>query len=173
MRLFVSIDPSREVRLQLSQWLPELKELRKTAQEQLHLTLLFLGDQSGDAVSEIQVLLEEIPFEPFEMSISGIGAFPNNRYPSVIWAGAEEHPEMMKLQNEISEKLAGYMPRVPVKPFHPHITLARVKDKKRLNDKKIFSLKTDPLKFPAKGFSLKRSVLQPEGAVHEVIKSYP
>lgn len=172
MRLFVSVDPPPSVQLQLSQWLPEINGVKKTPPGQLHLTLLFLGNQPDDAVPDIVARLQEITFDPFEISISGIGAFPNTRYPSVIWAGTEGDPSLMKLQNDISDKLAGYQRDDSVKPFHPHITLARVKNRKDLKGRKIFSMNTDTMHFRAEQIWLKKSELHPEGAVHEVIKSF-
>ena len=54
---------------------------------QLHLTLAFIGDASRKAKREIEDALARIRFEPFEMTLSGVGMFGKPKQPKVLWAG--------------------------------------------------------------------------------------
>lgn len=97
----------------------------------MHLTLRFIGDADDASVSTIVSNLRGAfdSVRPFELHAQGVGAFQNPRKPSVIWAGIG--PLTGPLENvqaicEVAAQSAGIAPEP--KPFHPHITLARVKD---------------------------------------------
>jgi RNA 2',3'-cyclic 3'-phosphodiesterase len=172
MRLFVSVDPPKKVRQKLSVFLPEIPGVTKTPVNSLHLTLLFLGIMPDDAIPDIIARLEKMTFEPFPISISGIGAFPDTLNPAVIWAGVDRNPNLMSLQKRIADTLTLSGLYESEQEFHPHITLARVKERGAIRQENIFLKKTERLNFKLQCFSLKKSLLRPEGAVHEVIKTF-
>lgn len=94
----------------------------------LHCTLKFLGPT---APATAAALGERLPTAvsdsaPLSVELRGIGAFPHFDRPSVVWAGLSS-PELSDLQARV-ESLAsefGFAPEI--RPFHPHVTLARVK----------------------------------------------
>ncbi len=92
---------------------------------QLHLTLAFIGDASRKAKREIEDALARIRFEPFEMTLSGVGMFGKPKQPKVLWAGVENKYPLMHLH----EKIAAAMDQIDVeidrRKFKPHVTLAR------------------------------------------------
>ena len=171
MRLFVSIDPPAQIRLELAKWVPDNPGIRKTAPENIHLTLLFLGEMTREKGDEIFESLEKVSFTPFEITVRGLGAFPDKSNPSVIWAGTERSPELIRLQKRIKNRLTPFA-KEEEKSFRPHLTLARV-TKPALAGPDIFSDTPLPLTFGVSGFSLKKSVLRPSGAVHKVWKRFP
>lgn len=171
MRLFVSIDPPARICLELAKWVPDNPGIRKTAPGNIHLTLLFLGEQTREKAEEICECLEEISFTPFEITVRELGAFPDKSNPSVIWAGADRNTELLKLQKSIEGLLSQFTKREE-KPFRPHFTLARVTSPALIGTD-IFSGSPVPLSFDVSGFSLKKSVLKPSGAEHEVWKKFP
>lgn len=106
--------------------------LRWTRPEQAHMTLAFLGDVGVRHLDALSVIVREVAseFDPFEVNVKSIGGFPRAQRPRVVWAGvqgdaASNFPEM-------HEKLWGRIasikpkPKPDDRPFHPHITLARV-----------------------------------------------
>jgi len=96
-------------------------------QENIHLTLKFLGEISEKQVHEIKKILEQIKFNEFEVSLKGLGAFPNENFIKVLWVGAEKGAgDVTQLQRELDEKLSriGFQKE---KSFVPHLTIARVK----------------------------------------------
>jgi 2'-5' RNA ligase len=94
----------------------------------VHLTLKFLGDVSPANLEHLADLLkaETRLHEPFTMDVAGLGAFPNNRRPRVIWIGLNTPPALDALWRGV-EKTAvqlGYAPEG--RPFSPHLTIGRV-----------------------------------------------
>ncbi|PWN07738.1 RNA 2',3'-cyclic phosphodiesterase [Rhodohalobacter mucosus] len=172
MRLFVSIDPPSQIRKQLAAWIPDNSGIKKTAPRNMHLTLLFLGEQSREKSHIICESLQKVRFRSFQMTVQEIGAFPDKRSPAVVWAGAEGTPELFNLQKKIENQLSLFT-EPDLRPFRPHITLARVKNPARVTGEDIFSASPAPLSFNVSGFSLKNSVLESSGAVHRVLKKFP
>jgi len=96
----------------------------------IHFTMLFLGEVSDEMSQKIQVELKSIEFDPFDVSIKGIGAFPKPSFPRVIWIGTDEEggKRMSKLAFAITKKLSNLGFKND-KPFKPHATIFRVKNK--------------------------------------------
>lgn len=104
-------------------------DLKPVEDENLHLTLRFLGDVEEPLVPGIERALESLSsFRPFRMRITGLGAFPNTRSPRVVWAGVSEGSEVLRSMREALERgLRGLRIYRDEHGFHPHVTLARVR----------------------------------------------
>lgn len=98
----------------------------------LHLTLRFLGEQPDDLVPGV-VEAVQMPFErpPFAITWHGLGAFPSARRPRAIWMGIKSGArELGQLEVEVAHRFGGLSPGEQADaatPFHPHLTVARVK----------------------------------------------
>jgi len=98
----------------------------------LHVTLRFLGEQPDERVPSLVTSLSE-PFDeaPFTIGWHGLGAFPSPRHPRAIWLGvARGARELGGLEAEVARRMGGLMPGEDPQqagPFHPHLTIARVK----------------------------------------------
>lgn len=92
---------------------------------QLHLTLAFIGETPRRAKREIEDALARIRFEPFDLSLSGVGMFGKPKQPKVLWAGVQNKKPLVHLH----EKIASTLDRIDVetdrRKFKPHVTLAR------------------------------------------------
>lgn len=145
--------------------------------ENIHFTLRFLGDTSISRIDEIESSLSQISFEPFDIEIQGVGAFPNNRRPRVIWIGVTQNADgVVKLKKEIDSRLKtlGYQPEG--KKFTPHATIARVryiKEAERLvrnldelGDTQIGTMTVSK-------FNMKKSTLTPSGPIYETLWHVP
>lgn len=97
----------------------------------IHLTLKFLGDVSPTNLEMLAQMLnvEVSKHQTFEMKFEGLGAFPNPRRPRVIWIGIQAPAGLEALQHGIEAATAtlGYPPEK--RPFSPHLTVGRVKQK--------------------------------------------
>ena len=104
---------------------------RPVALGNLHVTLKFLGDITPSQVPEICAIVKPIvEVRPaFHVRLSGLGAFPNARRPSVAWAGLGGAESLGEIAGELDRALAalGFVPEV--RPFQPHLTLLRVKSR--------------------------------------------
>jgi 2'-5' RNA ligase len=144
-----------------------------------HLTLKFLGSVTEDKLFKITKAVSGVAasFSPFNVSVGGVGVFPNTRVPRVIWIGAKAEEDILtRLQSKMEEVLdpLGF-PREN-RAFHPHLTLGRIKSERREVD---FQEIGDTLakwlvenkqrecgQFEAKEVLLMKSDLQPGGAVY-------
>jgi len=131
-RAFISIEPSPDLRHALGQLrtrhqLP--RSVRWTPQNQIHLTLRFLGNIPADATDHITRHLRQActGIKPFELEAAGFGCFPNARRPRVLWVGLHgEMDALTRLQRRIEEETRPWG-RPEEQPFHPHLTVARIK----------------------------------------------
>lgn len=106
--------------------------------QNLHMTFQFLGEidkeQAVSVLKNIQVVAQR--FSPFKVQYRSLGVFPDRKRPRILWIGVSKgEGNLKKLANEVSQlnRKAGI--RVDAKPFHPHVTVCRMKtvDKKKLN----------------------------------------
>jgi len=101
------------------------------SEDNLHITLKFLGDIEGGRVEEIRDRAEGTASraEPFEIEINKLGGFPNLGFPKVIWLGSESPPEsIFKLHRDLDESLFGLGFEKEDRDYVPHVTLGRTKD---------------------------------------------
>jgi RNA 2',3'-cyclic 3'-phosphodiesterase len=142
-RLFISIELPREVRHKINQHIDalrrELPDARAswTREENLHLTLKFFGDTAVERVEAVSAALkasaDQIP--PFEMELGGCGVFPSRGKPSVLWIGINDSSnKLQKLHASLETECArAGFPR-DQRPFHPHLTIARIRHPKHARD---------------------------------------
>jgi 2'-5' RNA ligase len=163
MRLFTAIDISPEVRQRLELFLAPLRPLAKlswSAREKLHITTRFIGEWPEDRLNEMKSALNAVPRAGgFQVSIRGIGWFPNQNERRVFWAGVdggEMLPRLAQATDQALEKLA--LPREE-KPYSPHLTLARIRKTGSLNalEEKLRGEVTDFGSFSVSQFFLYRS----------------
>jgi 2'-5' RNA ligase len=136
LRTFIAIELPGDLQIEISQIIGRLQNkagksgVRWVSAENIHLTLKFLGDVSSSAITDIQELLklEAAHHHPFTATIGGVGAFPNQKRPRIIWLGVNSPPELASLQHGIESALAklGYL--LDERPFSPHLTLGRVRE---------------------------------------------
>ncbi len=136
MRLFTGIALGDEVRENV---LKELKPFRKagaplrwTDESNLHLTLKFIGEVAEPVAASVGAALEALPpAPPFRLRLRGFGKFPAGDGLHVLWAGAEESPELHALFAGTEAALAPLGIGRDTRPFHPHVTLARSRTRSR------------------------------------------
>jgi RNA 2',3'-cyclic 3'-phosphodiesterase len=150
---------------------PHLTGLRWLTEEQLHLTLSFLGDVGAPSEDRLHKALREVRVPPFFLPLSGLGVFNVRGRPSVVWAGlGKGHPHLFALHQRIQNAVlhAGLEP--DLKPFHPHVTIARAKGISRETLQPFMRryAETNFGMFEVTGFELYSSVLTAEGAIHHV-----
>jgi 2'-5' RNA ligase len=145
---------------------------RWQSDDQLHLTLRFIGEVDGHLAEDIHAALGAIHHPPFHVSVSGLGTFESRGRPDTLWAGVAPPEPVNALHKKVDQALA----RVGIEPdkraFHPHITLARLNRGSGpvhlLGDAGGL---TSPA-FAVDSFGLYESTLTPEGAVYTAIERY-
>jgi len=128
-RLFVAIDLPEPTRQLLADIDPHIRGVRWTDLGQMHLTLGFYGDVPDDIDLALREKLSAIEFGAFFLSIVGVGTFSAKGAPKIIWIGVgKAHPHLFQIHKRVQEAAlaAGLEPEL--KPWHPHITIARCRD---------------------------------------------
>ena len=128
MRLFIAINFSTETRSHLIALRDELRVKSErgnfSAQENLHLTLAFLGECDDKQSAYAKAAMEASGFEPFPVYIDRIGRFKRDSG-EIWWAGLQESKPLMKLQQGLADKLAVSGFSLERRKFSPHVTLGR------------------------------------------------
>jgi 2'-5' RNA ligase len=124
-RLFVAIRPPEEVRAPLIDLMEGVAGARWQSEDQLHLTLRFIGEVDGRQADDIDTALQSVRHPRFDLALSGLGVFDRRGQPTALWAGVSPHGPLKALHKKVDQALgrAGVAPEH--RAYHPHITLAR------------------------------------------------
>lgn len=177
MRLFVSIDLDIENAISDAQTpFEDIDSIRLVEPSQVHVTLKFLGEVDADRLDTVTKALREsiavADVPPFDVRVSGYGAFPSHDYISVIWVGIRNGgAKMRRLHDAIESRMIELGFDSADHEFTPHATIARmdhaegksyVQDVLRNRDPDIGSLHVTEV-------SLTESTLTPEGPEYETV----
>jgi 2'-5' RNA ligase len=179
IRAFIALTPPlmlqqafREVGTAL-QGLP----VRWVQPEQVHLTLKFLGNVPAEQITSIRQALEHTVREraPFTVCARSLGCFPNASRPRILWMGLDDPQQALSgLQQQVEAALSalGFAPEA--RPFHPHLTLARFQEGRRVS--RLLSLLPayqDRVfgDMPVAQMHLFQSQLRREGALYTILHS--
>ncbi len=133
MRLFVAINLPVETRKEIWEKAEPLRgrgyAVRWVGADAIHLTIKFLGEVSSHREQEVVTALDEAVggFPPFVLPIGGFGAFPDPRRAKVIWVGCSAIKVLNELHHKVEERFADAGFPIEGRPFHPHLTLGRLK----------------------------------------------
>ncbi|MCH7841832.1 MAG: RNA 2',3'-cyclic phosphodiesterase [Chloroflexi bacterium] len=162
--------------------------------EGIHLTLKFMGDIPPGTVERVLKTLPPVAarFNPFKLSLSGLGVFPNARSPRVLWAGLDGELEVLSaLQLAIDDALGELGLPKEQRAFSPHLTLGRVRrDVPEGQLRKIGEIVAGPISsrlsatgrtaelpaapsWSADTVNLMRTELDPAGSRHYLVGSAP
>lgn len=150
--------------------------VRRTPEENLHITLAFLGDLPEPDVAEVDLALQALRAPPFGLRLSGVGVFGGRR-PRAVWAGLAPCPALDRLQAAVMHAARAAGVDLPARRFVPHVTLARLPG----NAPADAALERwiadhagqDGPEFPVGDFGLWQSRLTRAGAVHTQLARYP
>jgi 2'-5' RNA ligase len=95
-----------------------------------HLTLKFLGDVDSRLIGSITTSMAAVTrqYQPFSLTLSRVGVFPNESSPRVLWVGVQDPSGLLqRVQGSIEGHLAELGYPLDDRPFAPHLTLARLK----------------------------------------------
>lgn len=182
MRLFIAIELSDEVKaaLQASQRMLSAfdRTVRWVTEQQMHLTLKFLGEVADDAVEEINVAAELVAeaSSPFEMVVAGSGCFPPRGRVRVVWAGVEESSGVLAACGERCEaRYAEIGFDCERRAFSPHLTLGRVREDRTAGKLReaVDGVSIGPLRESVAGLCVFQSTLTPQGARYAIISRHP
>jgi 2'-5' RNA ligase len=156
MRLFTAIDVPGDVRARLTDLLDQLRplaELQWSKPEKLHITTTFIGEWPKSRLDELKVVLADVKSDPIPIALKGMG-WMNAR---VLSAGIVAPPVLASLAHSTGDALASIGVAIEKREYHPHLTLARRKNRRpaALLDQAVAKLATSEFgSFTATSFAL-------------------
>ncbi len=147
-------------------------KVRWTRPENVHLTLKFLGDIREEVLNDLCAALEETcrHHAPFDVGLTGLGAFPSARRARILWAGVGAGSERLcSLATDVDAAFAPLGFEREGRPYVPHLTLGRVRGRPASFD---LSRASVNLGFRAQRAELVESTLTEEGAVYRTVEAF-
>lgn len=180
-RVFVAIYPTQDVIRKLKKESEVLKKLlpgnllRWLPEENWHITLRFFGNLTA---KEVEQLDQNLRFSLKAQSrvtiqLTSITWFPSSKKPSVLAAIANESPELNSLAMSIHNVDSQHERSAGNKPYRPHLSLARCRQKRPINAHSSLPLNITPVAFTANQVHLVKSQTLPTGAIYSKLASYP
>jgi 2'-5' RNA ligase len=177
-RLFIAAELPPKIKAELVDTQARLRRANLpvlwVAPETMHLTLRFLGETSIALIPDLERAIRAgfARHNAMNLRLNGVGAFPNDRRPSIVWVGVGGAVELLqRAQATLDAALGGLGIAPEPKPFHPHLTLGRLRraadrEQQRLGDV-IRSLPPPaPLEWAVERVVLFRSELRNEGPIY-------
>jgi 2'-5' RNA ligase len=173
-RLFVAIRPPEDIRDSLIDAMDDSPELRWVGDENLHLTLRFIGEVERPLADDIALGLSRIRCGPFELRVAGVG-ISETRNGGALWAAIRPRESVAALAAKVERACVGAGLEPERRAFHPHVTLARW-NRREAKAAQAFlernrALASEP--FAVDRFILYESRLSRHGAHYEEIADYP
>lgn len=186
MRLFVALEIPAAVRDNLTTLVKDFRALssqlsdkrpRWVPPENLHVTLKFIGEVDSGKLEGIRAALSKVCCHaPVDMKFRGLGFFPNEKHPRVLWAGMEFSPNLAVLAAAVGHALETRNFAREQRAFMPHLTIARFEPPglhERLREATQKSAEKEFGSCQASVFHLIQSKLKPSGAEYTSVSSFP
>ena len=185
MRLFVALEIPAAVGDNLAALIKEFRELssqvadkrpRWVRPENLHVTLKFIGEVAEAKLDGIGAALSTVHTDAqIELRLHGLGFFPNENRPTVLWTGLDASTNLQTVAGDIDGALATQGIAKEKRAFVPHLTLARF-DSPGLHEKLRVAIQKNSGRdfgsFQAREFHLIESRLKPSGAEYTTLHSF-
>jgi 2'-5' RNA ligase len=173
-RLFAALRPPPAMRAHLRTTMHGLPGARWQNDEQLHLTLRFIGEADRNRQADIAAALGRVRAPDLKLDLAGVGMFDSKGRPNSIWVATSAPPALMALAKSVDRALVGAGLPSETRAFRPHITLARLgRDAMppELWLEANAGLRTEPATFGH--LYLYESVLGSGGSTYLVVERYP
>jgi len=179
MRTFIAIELPSQFTSQIDQLQQALRQTKADVSwvkpQNVHITLKFLGEVNEEKIEEVYRATEKsvAGVTNFQVSLKGLGGFPNMKRPRVIWVGLEKGKEVLaQLGPKVEEGFSKIGFPKENRPFTPHLTIGRVKSPKNLellaSEIGKTSFKTE--EFVVKEVVVMKSTLHPAGSIYTPLK---
>ena len=140
-----------------------------------HLTLLFLGDVSVNALESLDHRLQALRAPPMTLQLAGIGHFPPRGPPRTVWLGVEKNADLTRLRQKVAEMARALRLPADNRAFAPHIALARLHNSPphRVAEWLAAWSRVRTAPWPVTSFELVRSLPTATGSDYPIEQTYP
>lgn len=187
IRTFVAVKVSDDVARALIDLQSNLKKqlsgvsIRWCSRNQLHITLVFLGNVSVDRVADLVGAVERAceGTGPMKFGAAGVGAFPSKDRPRVIWVGVDgDVAALCELQKRVASATHGFGDSNEDREFRPHLTLGRLSRRSAAEELTAArALRSVPPatsgEWRAESVFLVKSELRPDGPIYTDLAEFP
>ena len=167
-RLFFAVWPAPEVQRALGEIARSARSEcggRAVSQDNIHLTLVFLGDLPRGHITVMQTLASTVRGHRFALTVNRLEYWRHNR---ILWAGVRMCPEALQaLVARLQDALAGTEIRFDRRPYVPHVTLLRNARRAPAEDA------CPDVGWPVEDFALMESAPVQRGRAYRVLRSWP
>ena len=181
LRAFIAVPTAEEVRDRIAKLQSRLIEsdahVKWETSAKFHITLKFLGDTEDQTLADLSTRLQPalLALPSFDIIYDALGAFPNVNQPRIVWIGAPASDAIRLVQNRVEEVCNELSFGREDRPFHPHITLGRVKgnrNRPRLTEQ-LKNTTFEPIQTHCTAVHIMRSELKPTGSIYTLLNSIP
>ncbi|MEN3044186.1 MAG: RNA 2',3'-cyclic phosphodiesterase [Candidatus Hydrothermales bacterium] len=173
LRLFFGIPLEDDKKDKIFEYLKRLNLLKKdykwVPKENYHITLKFLGEVEEKLVKDLDKIGKEmcLLFNSFSVLTDGFSGFPNRKKARVFFLDLKEKEKIIRIFKVLEDKITQLNFKREDREYHPHITLARLRNPESIPD-------IDPLEMEINinGFSLYESILKKEGSLYKILNTY-
>lgn len=171
IRLFVALELPPAVRDGLLAAMGGVVGARWQRDDQLHLTLRFIGDVDRHRATDVAAALDTVATPAFALALGAPGVFARRGRIDTLWVGVTPHDAVAALARRIDQALQRVGLAAETRAFLPHVTVARFgRTVGDISGFPIIALPTAP--FAVDGFALWESRLGHDGASYRVIERY-
>lgn len=173
-RLFIGLRPPAPIRAHLLGEMGGVPGARWQSDDQLHVTLRFVGEVDRRVAEDVALALGQVHFPAIEAAIDGVGQFDSRGRPNAIWAGVRPHDALGQLHRKLDQAMVRLGLEPERRAYLPHITLARLNGPANIADRYLADhagLSSPPFTFTH--IYLFESTLGREGPHYDVIERYP
>jgi 2'-5' RNA ligase len=128
LRLFVALAFPEDIAARLDGLTGGVPGADWVESDNYHLTLRFVGETPEDRAEDLAYGLMAVRAAPFDIEFSGVGHFSTGEDVRALWAGVRKSPELEALRHKIDEACRRQGFGNEERKFHPHVTLARLKE---------------------------------------------
>jgi len=182
IRCFISVNLPDDVRRSMADLIAELKkagpDVSWVPAGNIHLTLKFLGNTNDSLIPMIKERITKklSHYNAFYIKIVGVGCFPSEKRPRVLWIGIERSDLLNSIQKDMEAEVEelGFAPED--RPFSPHLTFGRVRSQKGIAEmlRRFTEFRTADFGLvEVKSIHIMKSDLKPTGAEHTSIAEIP
>jgi 2'-5' RNA ligase len=175
IRLFVGIELPAELRRRMVMIQTGVERAKWVPEENLHLTLRFIGEVSEDVAADAADALSTVRAAPFQVTVDGAGHFESRKRVRALWLGIERSDALMGLRDRIESALVRTGLEPERRKYKPHITIARLNNGSPGMAREWLAANTmfRAVPFTVDKFVLFSSHLGGEGAIYTAEAEYP
>ena len=184
VRLFVALNLPDDVRTRIAREVIDplrsrVRGVRWVRDDMLHATLAFLGERNEAEAREAHAVVREVAGSrgPIQVTLAGLGAFPNAEKPRVVWLGLADPNPVRELHRVFERERARLGVPAEGRAYHPHVTLGRVPPAAEADVQRGLEAALDGLTFTAdvtlESLDLMRSQPGPVGSRYTTLLAAP